>query len=88
MSTQTETFDIPGLAALRQLRDELRLQIHLARMEARSQWEKLDPKWKELEPKLDGLEHAPVAVARELRSTARVLVKDLAEGYQRIRQAL
>jgi hypothetical protein len=88
MSTQTKTYDIPGLEALRQLRDELRVQIHLARMEARSQWDKLDPKWKELEAKLDGLEHAPAEVARELLTTARALVKDLADGYQRIRKAL
>jgi len=35
--------------ALRQLRDELKLQIHLAKAEARDRWDKLETKWTEIE---------------------------------------
>jgi hypothetical protein len=89
MKVTTETYDIPGLEALTQLRDELRVQMHLAKMEARAQWEKLEPKWMELEGKLQDFDRATVlAAARELRQSACQLVKELHEGYQRVRTSL
>lgn len=33
-----------AMQLLRQLRDEVRVELHLAGMEARSQWERLEPK--------------------------------------------
>ena len=41
---------------LRQARDELRVQMHLAKADARDEWEKLEPKWDEFQEKLDKLE--------------------------------
>ncbi len=39
------------MTELKKTRDELRLQMHLAGMEARATWEKLEPKVDELERK-------------------------------------
>lgn len=36
-----------NLVTLRQLRDEIRLHVHLATMEARDQWGKLEPRFYE-----------------------------------------
>lgn len=49
----TEPKDAPlhGFSALKQLRDEIRLEIHLASMEAKEAW-------KNLEPRIHGAEHA------------------------------
>lgn len=41
------------IADLRQLRDSIRVRIHLAGMEAKDAWEKIEPKLDQLERDLD-----------------------------------
>ena len=52
MSELTETAQ-RMLADLRQLRDSIRVRIHLAGMEAKDAWEKIEPKLDQLERELD-----------------------------------
>jgi hypothetical protein len=49
MQEHTET-DVPHFSALTQMRDEIRLKVHLAGLEAKS-------KWQEIEQQLEALEH-------------------------------
>lgn len=71
------------LAELRQKRDELRLQIHLASKEAKDEWD-------ELEEKLEGF-----TASAKLQETGEGLGKALDQlgnelklGYERIRKAV
>ena len=50
---------------LKEMRDELRLRIHLAEMDAKSTWQKLQPRLRELERKAS---RAGAAVRSSLRS--------------------
>ncbi len=92
MKTHTVTLSTSSLTAglekLARMRDELRVQIHLARLDARSEWERLEPKWWELEAKAGALENATVESAKGLKAAAGMLVEELEKGYERIRAAL
>ena len=88
MNTQTTTPTLTGLEKLAQMRDELRVRIHLARLEARTEWERLEPKWWELEEKIDALETVSKETAKDLKSAAELLIGELKKGYERIRETL
>ena len=71
------------MAALKQKRDELALQIHLGSKEAQEEWEALEKKWDEfsaearLEKSAGGIGAAASALGDELKS-----------AYERIKKAL
>ena len=88
MNAQTTTPTLTGLDKLAQMRDELRVRIHLARLEARSEWERLEPKWWELEGKVDALETVSKETAKNLKAAAELLIGELTKGYQKIRETL
>ena len=69
-------------------RDQLQLQMHLARAEARSHWEDLEKKWVLLQSRLSGLKVAGAESRRDIGEAARLLIEELREGYHRLRQAL
>lgn len=83
MTTQ-EMLKIEKLA---QLRDELRIKVHLAGAELRTQWEELEHKWVLLQSRLSSVKKAGSDSAREIKAAADLLVKELAEGYERLREA-
>ena len=88
MNAQITTPKLTGLEKLAQMRDELRVQIHLARLEARTEWERLEPKWWELEGKIDALEDASAETAKDLKAAAELMIEELEKGYERIRTIL
>lgn len=73
---------------LARLRDELLLQIHLAKAEVRSHWEGLEKKWILLQSRLSVLEVAKDESKREVGLAVQLLMEELKESYKRIRGAL
>ena len=67
-----------GVAELRKLRDEIRVQLHLAGMEAKSFWEGVEPKLADVEQKL---EQGVDVTARY----ADVLLDELTRAFTRVR---
>ena len=88
MSTATLTIPFTGYESLAQLRDDLKVRLHLGEMEARGQWEKLEPKWWELQRKVAAVERASAGAAREITTAANLLIEELFKGYERIRKTL
>ncbi len=76
--------DQPGLIDdITRLRDEARVKLHLASMEAKQEWEELETKWYEFSAS------AELAKTGEgLGQAARLLREELAEGYQRLKKAI
>jgi hypothetical protein len=73
--TETATWD-----DVRRARDELKLQLHLAGMEARDQWDKLQPKLVELEKAFEaGAHKAGSAMADEVSALGATLKKLLGD---------
>jgi hypothetical protein len=70
------------LSELRTMRDELRLQIHLARAEARDVFERLESSWPELEADYAKLQRASGDAMREIGKGVSTLVSDMRRLYR------
>ncbi len=67
--TETSTWD-----DVRQVRDQIKLELHLAGMEAREQWDKLQPRIVELEKSFEsGAHKAGTAMADEVSALGATL---------------
>ena len=71
--------------ALKRTRDELRVQIRLAKADARDLWDRTECKFEEVERKL---RLASRKTDAPLREVVRVLLREIRDGYHRIRQTL
>lgn len=89
MYVETTTPERTKFDTLAQLRDELKVQMHLAKAELRDEWnETLEPRFWELKSKLDRFEEASVETAVELQSAMKSLMEEIREGYERIRKSM
>lgn len=74
------------LAALRATRDELRVQLHLAKADAKDEWNRLEKSWERVEHELSVAgEHAKRPLA-EMEHAMRDLLSEIKRGYARIRE--
>lgn len=73
---------------LKRQRDELRLQMHLAGMEARNEWDKMDGKLAELTGRTQPLRQAVGESAEDVWEAVKLLGSEIKEGFDRIRKAL
>jgi predicted nuclease with TOPRIM domain len=62
---------------LRGLRDEIRVQLHLAGMDLKKEWEKLEPRLSEAESMMDAIQAASVATAHDIERRAKKLRDEL-----------
>ena len=88
MSTATLTVPFTGYESLAELRDDLKVRIHLGEMDARDQWQKLEPKWWELQRRVTAVEKASAGAVQEITAAADLLIEELLKGYAQIRKAL
>ena len=68
---------------LKLARDEVKLRIHLASMEAKSQWEELEKRWHRFSSKAELHQSG-----KELSTTLKSLGSDLKDAYVRLRKAI
>jgi len=73
---------------LERQRDELKLRAHLAKAEARDEWEELETKWERLRSRLKAAGEEADVVSEDVRAAASILADELKKGYERIRQRL
>ncbi|MDH3914870.1 MAG: hypothetical protein OEU49_00250 [Chromatiales bacterium] len=76
------------LDRLRTERDELRVRAHLARAEAREEWDKLEHKWGDLESRAAAAGKEAKEASGDVRSAFDTLAAEIAEAYRRIRRQL
>jgi hypothetical protein len=79
----TETLD-----GLRGVRDEMRLQLHLANAEARKHFEKLEKRWSRLEGQMKAFREATEEDRAQIRKAVQHLARELREGYRQLRRQL
>jgi len=65
-------------ALLKQLGDEVRLQIHLSGMDAKDAWQKLEPR----------VESALERAAKDVSDASREAVTDLTEAVRKLRASM
>jgi hypothetical protein len=73
------------LDELARVRDELRLQIHLATADAKDEWTKLEQTFSRVSTALSHAAERAREPAEQAGSAARSLLDDLRRGYERLR---
>jgi len=73
---------------LRGLRDDLKVRVHLAKMDAQDRFQKAERSWEQLETKLRQLGDASKESAEDVSQAARLLVDEIREGYRHVRDKL
>lgn len=76
------------LNELKQERDELKVKLQLARMEAGDEWEKLEAQLEVFEAKTKELGSAAVDASQDIGVAAKLLGEEIANGFIKIRKHL
>jgi chromosome segregation ATPase len=85
--SEQDTFD-KLISGLKEQRDELRVQLHLAKAEVKDEWDEVEQKWEHIEPKLEKLGHEAKESAEDLGAALSRVAEEIGHAYQRIRNAL
>lgn len=81
-TTKSVLADIESLAALR---EELRLQAHLLRAEARERFEALEHSWQEVERVGRAVEHESSDAAKRIARVGKEMIAELRTEYRRLK---
>lgn len=82
-----ERTDLQGLGdELKRQREELRLKLHLAKAEARDEFEKLEKRWEHLRGRLGVIGKEAGAASKDVLEATRLVLDEIKEGYRRIRK--
>ena len=76
------------MEGVRRVRDELRVQIHLARAEAKERWEELEHKYREAEAKARLVKRESEKPIQDVGAALRNLLREIRDGYRQIRDVL
>jgi len=75
-------------SALKQQRDEIEVQIHLASMEAKDEWQKGEKEWGEFVDALGVISDDTKEASSELINATKIIGDELKETYKRISDRL
>jgi len=74
--------------ALKQERDEWKVKLELARMNAGDEWEKLEVQLEKLEAKAKELGGVAADASQDIGAAAKLLGEEIANGFKEIRKHL
>ena len=73
---------------LKQQRDELLLKIHLAKAEAKDEWEELEDKWQNLQQRLPEAHKTASESADNIGAALGLVAEEIGKAYKRLRDTL
>ena len=73
---------------LRTLRDELKVQVHLAASEARDAYDDVERKWDHAEAKLKVLGEEAAGSAEKVGEALKLVLDEIRDGYANIKKLL
>jgi SMC interacting uncharacterized protein involved in chromosome segregation len=76
------------LKSLQTTRDELRVRLHLGKLDAQEQWEQIEKQWQHVEAKLKVAGEAGREVAGDIGEAASLTIGEIKEGYAKLRKLL
>ena len=76
------------LDLLTKMRDELKLQMHLAKADARDEWNKLEKNWSEVQDEMRRASADAKVPIEQLGNAAKGLIEDLKASYERMKRNL
>ncbi len=77
-----------ALDHLKQQRDELQVQLHLAKADAKDEWARLESQWDEIKPKLEAAREEVGKTAESVAAALGLAIDELKKGYERLRNRL
>ncbi len=87
MTDDPSTLDLL-LSKLRQERDELKLQMHLAEMDAKDEYDRLSGKIDEVTRQYEPVSDAVGETAKNIVSALSLAAEELQAGFHRVRKAI
>ncbi|MGB5276148.1 MAG: hypothetical protein WBO73_16060 [Gammaproteobacteria bacterium] len=76
------------LESLKKRRDEINLQMHLGKAEAKELWQQTEDKWRHLRNQLEQVDNDTGDVAKDVGATAMLIADEIRQGYERLRKLL
>ena len=76
------------LDEIRRRREEIEVQIHLAKADARSEWAELEDKFEELKAKADKARDVAAETAENLGEALELAASELREGYAKLKKLI
>lgn len=76
------------LEHLKQQRDELHVQLHLAKADAKDEWARLESRWDEIKPKLEAAREEVGKTTESVGAALGLAIDELKKGYERLRSRL
>ena len=73
---------------LKEQRDELRVRLHLAKAEARDEFEKLEKRWEHARGRLAVIGKEAGEASKDVGDAARLVLDEIRAGYQRVRKLI
>lgn len=73
---------------LKQYRDELRVQMHLAKAELRDEFQELEERWDKLQPRLESAARDAADAGKEALDSLAEAGEAILKGFKRIREDL
>lgn len=71
---------------LKQRRDELNVQMHLGKAEAKDLWQQTEDKWQHLRSQLDKVNNETDDVAKDIGAAAMLVAEEIMHGYDRLKK--
>jgi hypothetical protein len=62
--------------------------MHLGKLDAQDQWEQIEKQWQQVESKLKLVGETGREVAEDIGEAASLAVKEMKEGYEKLRKLL
>ena len=87
MTTTTEALH-EAVDKIAKQRDELRLQMHLAKADAKAEWERAEEKWNDVQRHLARARKATGKKLEDIRTAMGAAADEIASAYGRIRTSL
>lgn len=76
------------MAHLRQERDELNVQLHLAKAEVKEDWDELEKQWDNFKLRSEKVAAAADSSADDIGEALQILGDELKAGYEKIRRSI
>ncbi len=76
------------LEDLRATRDELRVKMHLGKLEAQDQWKQIEKQWQHVESKLKLVGEAGREAAEDIGEATSLVIEEMKAGYSKLRKLL
>ena len=73
---------------LQRLRDELRVQLNLAKKEVRDRYEATEKRWHELEGRLKVIGHESREALQPVEDATKLLVDEIRDAYRHIKDVI